>query len=503
MAEDCLAGAEVLRVLTLTTMDASQQARFGQFFTPARAAALLADMPRMPDDDFPVRVLDPGAGSGMLMAAIVRRIVQAKPGATVHVTAVEVDPTVIPALRSTAALCVEWARERGATVSVDVRCEDLIYARTGLDAEREAAAFDLVIMNPPYAKLASKSAHREALAALGVDTPNLYAAFLALGVLSLCPGGQLVAITPRSFANGPYFERFRKFLLNTVAIDRLHTFESRSTVFSDAGVLQENVVFSATKGGDEGKVRLTSSEGHLDESTEYVVDYSDLVRPDDPHRFLRIAASETGTAGAEAILGMPCSLSDLGLSVSTGRVVDFRVKNNLRGAQEEDCVPLIYPGNLRRGQIEWPRSIRKPQAFAVLDGADRRALVPSGCYVLVKRFSAKEERRRIVAAVWDPEVNGRVEVAFENHLNVFHHAGAGLDREVAQGLSLWLNGSLVDRFFRTFSGHTQVNATDLRSLRFPPLAVLCRLARTSSSPLPEQADLDALIEQVLATGCAA
>lgn len=498
MADDLLGRAEELRVFTLGSLNQRQQARLGQFFTPERAAALLADMPRLLDGASLMRVLDPGAGSGMLLAALVQRVVEDSPGTTLAITAVEIDQAIVPALQATATLCIDWARERGATVTVDVRCEDLIYASTGLGTEREGDAFDLVIMNPPYAKLAANSGHRRALLAIGVDAPNLYAAFLGVGVLSLRPGGQLVAITPRSFANGPYFERFRKFLLDAVAIDRLHTFESRSTVFSDTGVLQENVVFSATRGGEEGKVRLTSSRGHLDEATEYVVDYPELVRPNDPHRFLRIAAGEADTATAEVMLGMPCSLHDLGLSVSTGRVVDFRAKDNLRDVPGEGCVPLVYPGNLRCGQVEWPRAIRKPQAFAMLDDADRKALVPPGYYVLVKRFSAKEERRRIVAALWDPEVNGPSEVAFENHLNVFHQAGAELEREVAQGLSLWLNGTLVDQFFRTFSGHTQVNATDLRTLRFPTLAVLRRLARESSCSLPEQSDLDALIEGVVA-----
>jgi len=124
-------------------------------------------------------------------------------------------------------------------------------------------------------------------------------------------------------------------------------------------------------------------------------------------------------------------------------------------------------------------------------------LLPTGCYVLVKRFSAKEERRRIVAAVWDPKTNGDSAVAFENHLNVFHQDGHGLDRNVAVGLSLWLNGSVVDQYFRTFSGHTQVNASDLRALRYPSLAALQALGTGRTSVLPEQDELDRLIDDVI------
>jgi hypothetical protein len=44
--------------------------------------------------------------------------------------------------------------------------------------------------------------------------------------------------------------------------------------------------------------------------------------------------------------------------------------------------------------------------------ADAKALLPSGFYVVVKRFSAKEERRRIVAAVWDPTLHGASDGGF-------------------------------------------------------------------------------------------
>jgi adenine-specific DNA-methyltransferase len=94
-------------------------------------------------------------------------------------------------------------------------------------------------------------------------------------------------------------------------------------------------------------------------------------------------------------------------------------------------------------------------------------LLPSGNYVLVKRFSAKEERRRVVAAVIDQKQIPAPWVGFENHLNVYHRGNAGLPMELAKGLALFLNSTLVDSYFRQFNGHTQVNATDLRMLQYP------------------------------------
>src|SRR5262249_33901590 len=140
---------------------------------------------------------------------------------------------------------------------------------------------------------------------------------------------------------------------------------------------------------------------------------------------------------------------------------------------------------------------RKDQAFAVGPEAERRRfLLPAGFYVVVKRFSAKEERRRVVAAVWEPRRNAPA-VAFENPLNIFHANGAGLDRDLAVGLSYWLNSSIVDNFFRTFSGHTQVNAADLRTLRFPSLSALMTLGHRQEMRLPDQDEIDELVIDVI------
>ena len=107
-------------------------------------------------------------------------------------------------------------------------------------------------------------------------------------------------------------------------------------------------------------------------------------------------------------------------------------------------------------------------------------LVPAGAYVLIKRFSAKEERRRIVAALW---LDDRP-AAFDNKLNYIHRVGHGLEKDVAAGLVTWLNSGRVDAYFRVFSGHTQVNAGDLRRMRFPDPERLRLLGGSGPPPLP-------------------
>lgn len=495
MTDDLLIQVEQNRTEALEGLDAATQSALGQFFTPVRAAALIASIPRLPEVG-QVRLLDPGAGSGMLTAALVARVLAERPNLSVHVVAVECDHLVVPYLRKTLEAC---SLAGSGHVTFEIIEDDFIMTATGLNADQRLVEHDLVVQNPPYAKLAASSAHRVAVRKAGVDAPNLYAAFLALGAAGLKRGGQLVAITPRSFCNGPYFGSFRSYLLDHITLDRIHVFESRSTVFAETGVLQENVIFSGTRSGIQESVTLSVSNGHEDDAAQRFVAYRDVVHPDDPHRFIRIAANEDDIETAEVMLALPCTLKELGVEVSTGKVVDFRSRSALLTDPKPSAYPLVYPGNLRGSGFEWPRQdIRKAQWFAPIEAKDKELVLPEGWYCVVKRFSAKEERRRIVASTWSPDV-ALGPVAFENHLNVFHAKGKGLDEEMARGLTVWMNSSLVDRFFRTFSGHTQVNATDLRSMRFPTRDTLRRLGQ-GTGLVTSQADVDQLVSAAVTKG---
>ena len=124
--------------------------------------------------------------------------------------------------------------------------------------------------------------------------------------------------------------------------------------------------------------------------------------------------------------------------------------------------------------------------------------MPQGYYTFRRRFSSKEERRRIFASIYDPTRIAADRVGFENHLNVFLAQGKGLSASLAWGLALYLNSTVVDQFFRMFNGHTQVDTTDLRRCPIPILKSLVALgAEASADKLPPQEVIDALVERLI------
>jgi len=452
-----------------------------------------------------LRILDPGAGVGSLSAALVAAICRTRHRPrSILLTAYEMDPMLGRHLRVILDLCRQASEETGIRFEAHVHEEDFLEAGVeslagGLFARRTNEQFDAAILNPPYRKIATESRERKLLRSIGLETSNLYTGFLGVTARLLAPGGQMIAITPRSFCNGPYFEPFRRFFLRDMRFRRVHVFDARDQAFADDKVLQENVIFRAQRTARTGGRVIVSSSTGPDDPKMHIrrIRHEDLVRSDDRDAFIHIVPDSGGDTIRQRMQSLGANLADLDLKVSTGRVVDFRAKELLRATPGGDMVPLIYPCHLQGGTVVWPNGrTRKPNALALGPRTDD-LLVPIGHYVLVKRFSAKEEPRRVVAAVFDPALVRTDQVAFENHLNYYHQHGRGLPPALAKGLAAFLNSTLVDSYFRQFSGHTQVNATDLRSLRYPAKEKLVALGRRVGKRLPAQMDLDRLVEQVV------
>ncbi len=465
---------EIRLALSRDTTD-EVKSGLGQYMTPCATADYLASLldPGIFDH---CDLLDPGAGIGTLSIAFLNRIASCrKVPKKITPTVCEIDPRMRKELVLTLSKHVEtWA---------DIRIEGGDFIETAVNwlESDPGQRFTHVIMNPPYKKIASDSTHRNLLRQVGIETVNLYSAFVALALKLLVPHGELVAIIPRSFCNGPYYKPFRKIILSHAAIRHIHLFDSRSKPFKDDNVLQENIVIKLERDAKQGAVNVSSSaDNTFADYREHSCDFSEIVNESDTEHFIHIPTSREQNR-IRAIKSICHTLGDIGLTVSTGPVVDFRLKNFLSMQPGFGTVPLLYPVHLGLGQNHWPIDDSKKPNAMLLNADTSKWLYPLGFYCVVKRFSAKEEKRRISASVISPDLFGAaIAIGFENHLNIFHCDKAGIPRMLAYGLAAYLNASMVDQFFRQFNGHTQVNATDLRQMRYPSREFLMKLGEWAS-----------------------
>lgn len=488
----------------------------GQFFTPPAIASCLAGwfLPRGLNRRS-LHLLDPGAGGGVLTAAVIDRITALRAEGRlpliedITIEAWELDEAFLPALRRTVSTCVAALEHAGIRCRTQIEHGNFIEGSaraldTNLFASESPPLVSHAILNPPYRKIATRSRERALLSSVGMEVSNLYAAFVWLAIRRIAAGGELAAITPRSFCNGPYFREFRRDLVTLAEFRRVHLFDSRSEAFSRDEVLQENILFHLVRSRGT-RAAISISTGTIDAPVKARVPFERFVLPDDTDKVIHIATGDDSNAVRSFVQGLPCSLSDLGIEVSTGPVVDFRLRSSLSRHLGEEDVPLIYPHCVRAGKVLAPpvrssdhadaRLSKKPVAITVNEETSRW-LVPVARFVLLKRFSSKEERRRLVAGVLSPDVFPQGLIGIENHLNFFHRKRIGLPAVFAAGLCRFLNSTAADRYFRQFNGHTQVNASDLRALRYPDAPALDRLGMASLDDT-DQVAIDLAMTEVL------
>jgi adenine-specific DNA-methyltransferase len=467
----------------LTSLD--DRKKKGQFFTPPQVCQLMASFFHFTKSDA-FRLLDPGAGVGSLTAAVCDRFLNFPAPRNIEIHLFENDPEVLPFLRQTVKRCAGRLSEHGHSMAYEIHAQDFILDAASIcfghpslfNGGSALGEFDGVIMNPPYFKVNKASPYARIMDDVVHGQPNIYAFFLAAAAQMLRASGELVAITPRSFCNGLYFRGFRHWFLEKMALDRIHLFESRAETFRD--VLQESLItVSHRLGTSSSSVMISTSHGIQDRvRTSIMMPTAAIIDESCGHANIRIPASVEDQAIAEVVESWPHRFAELGLRISTGPVVPFRATEFLLPhINGKSCAPLLSVFNVKAFRTEWPLIHKKhPSAFSVCP-ASQRLLLPTQNYVLLRRFSAKEERRRLTASCLIGSDFSHPHVALENHLNYICHFDRELTLDETFGLTALFNSALLDRYFRTISGNTQVNATEIRTMKFPALCTVVRIGQ--------------------------
>ena len=467
-----------------------ERKRHGQFLTTVEVARFMARLlGGLPED---ARVLDPAIGSGVLASAVVEHAIQKGYPCRLSIDGYETDPQLACVAEHCLALAAEVAAQHDIRVDFKVRTEDFLLSRVPLQqaflfADGQGPdwpggdLYDGIIANPPYFKLSKDDRRVTALAGTYTGHTNIYTLFMAVATDLIDDGGTACFIVPRSFCSGAYFASFRKEFVAAVEPRRIHLFVSRQETFKEDGVLQENLIltFRRRRANSRG-VALSVSKGSDSLGQRLLVRHLDdkyFVARQSGTYFLRLPTTDLDQELVGAIDKWPKSLHKLGLAVSTGPVVAFRSEFELLDAPSvarDEAVPLLWMHHVRPHTIEWPvESRNKAQGIS----KSSQLLVPLRNYVLLRRFSAKEEKRRIIAAPLLKDLFGYSHIGIENHINYIYKRNGELSKEEAIGLAVLLNSSVIDRYVRITNGNTQINALELRTLPLPPWSVIQNLGR--------------------------
>ncbi|MDD3586829.1 MAG: Eco57I restriction-modification methylase domain-containing protein [Thermoguttaceae bacterium] len=451
-------------------MSKSLRKKSGQFFTSKETAVFMADLFHIPNQK-KISILDPGAGSGILAVALIERLQTISFVEEIELICYENDSNVLDLLKSN----LNWVCKQSAKrISYFIIADNYILHQMAdynhmLYCDRHPRKFDMVIGNPPYMKVAKDSPEAAAMSDVCYGAPNLYFLFASMSLFNLRDDGEMVYIIPRSWTSGAYFKKYRERFLTEGAMEHIHLFVSRDKVFEKESVLQETIIIKVRKTVNKPRnviISTTKSNRDFSDRTLFRAPYDVVVSGNDHYVYLVTNEQEVETL--RQLNEWSDTLPSIGLRMKTGLTVDFRNQDALRSEAQAQAVPLFYSHHIKDGKVVFP--VGKEREYIMTE--QQGLLQKNANYLFVKRFTAKEEHRRLQCGVYlarkYPEYT---EISTQNKIN-FISGLNDLSECIIYGLYVLFNSTIYDCYYRILNGSTQVNSTEINSMPVPPVSTI-------------------------------
>lgn len=441
--------------------------KYGQFFTSELSARYMASLFDIDMRANVLRILDPGAGSGILSVAVVEQLRQKGYIGEINLTCYETDEKIIPLLVNNLNRLVEEYN-----INYNIRPKNYIttqsfYLQPYLVMEGDG--YDIVIGNPPYLKLPKAAPEVQVMQEICYGAPNMYFLFMAMGINNLCSDGELVYIVPRSWTSGAYFEAFRKYLFDKCVIEQIHLFESRDRVFDSEPVLQETMIIKVkkTKNRPQKVIVTSSTTSDFDTINTYELNYDTIVGR---KGYVYLVTNNHQEEVLNRINKLENTLPSIHLKMCTGLIVDYRTEEELRDTYEEGACPLFYSQHVKDGKVKWPQG----KAGEYILTGKKGHLQKNTNYLFVKRLTSKEEHRRLQCGIYlSKDFPQFRHISTQNKLNYVQCES----EDVAYGLFALFSSSLYDEYYRILNGSTQVNSTEMNTIPVPPKDIIRKMGR--------------------------
>ncbi len=454
----------------------------GQFFTPTPIARLMASL--VTYSSTTIQLLDPGCGTAVLSCALIERLVKNnREIQKIELTAYETDLSLIPYTELSLSYLSKWLKAVNISFEFFIIQKDFILENADALIEMpqmffsDSKKFDLIISNPPYFKLSKEDKKTKAAQTIVSGHANIYSIFMAVAAKLLKENGELIFITPRSFTSGNYFKAFRKFFFDKVQLDNIHLFVSRKDTFNRDNVLQETVIIKASRRliiNPNGEVIISSNHGlnDIDNPTTKSFPLKDLIDLNSNEKILHFPINDSEERILHIFKNWKGNLNQYNIQISTGPVVAFRALEFIQDYYENGTVflaPLIWLHNVGKMSMAWPIDKPNKGQYIKILPESRSLLIPNKNYILLRRFSSKDDKSRLVAAPYFSNTINAELIGVENKVNYIYRPKGHLENNELVGLCALLNSELFDNYFRIFNGNVNVSASELREISLPPL----------------------------------
>lgn len=455
----------------------------GQFFTPTEIAHFMARLAKQRKSKF--KILDPGCGTAILSSSLIETLAKQNDNITeIELVVYETDQAIIPYTQATLDYLAKWLKQFKIKFSLTIDTNDFVLENkdyfeqsTTLFSEPQNATFDIVISNPPYFKIPKEDKRAIVAKSIVWGQPNIYSIFMMVATKLLKQDGELIFITPRSFTSGNYFRAFREAFFQEIEIQQIHLFGSRTDTFDRDSVLQETLILKGKKQKlnlQLSSILVTHSKGirDIEQYKEKLYKADELIDLASKEKIIHLPTNETDDNVIKLFKSWSGSLQQYDIQISTGPVVSFRASEYLFEQYQNGTVflvPLYQIINTSKMGFEWPVAKRNKPQYIQNCEATKALLLPNKNYVFLRRFSAKDDKSRLVACPYFADISNAEFIGVENHLNYIYRRKGYLEKNEILGIAALLNSNLFDTYFRTFNGNINVSATELREMPLPPI----------------------------------
>lgn len=468
--------AERIGCLISKNTESDDKKSKGQFFTPLEIAKFMGCLGSVSKSE--ISILEPGCGCCILSVSLIEHLVSFGNIRSIYVDLYETDSSVLNAIDCVIKYLDSWLKSQNIQFVYRIYNMDFIstnikyvYGNNGLFEKDGLKYYDYIIANPPFFKLPKSDDRVKVMGKIINGQTNIYALFMIVSSLMLSKCGQMIYITPRSFTSGKYFQSFRMFLLKNVVVDYIHIFNSRQKTFSKDNVLQELVImrFIAIDKNRNGLVHVSSSQGLDDLDNLKIKEHklSEIVDLSTKEKMIYIPVSSHDEYIMQLFKSWNGNMIKYGINISTGPIVAFRFNDCFSDNKTEDAVPVYWLTNVIKMLADHPVVRKNKPQFIKVNSKTTPYLLPNKNYLFLRRFSAKDDKSRLIAAPYFGNSTEYKYVGVENKLNYIYRKNGHLTRSEVMGLAALLNSELFDNYFRMFNGNVNVSATELRLIPLP------------------------------------